>query len=151
MTSHLTYTRITAHTVFSEIGFDIDKFPTVNHFASWLGLSPNNKITGGKVLSARTRKSSNPVAKALRMSAQALANSKSYLGHFYRRMRAKFGAPKANTATAHKLARIVYTMLINKSSYDESVFERHDKILQERRKNSIIRQAKLLGMEIIIP
>lgn len=78
-----------------------------------------------------------------------MANSKSYLGHFYRKMRAKFGAPKANTATAHKLVRIVYVMLMNKSSYDESFFEHNDKILQERRKNSIIRQAKLLGMKFL--
>jgi len=74
---------LTANTIFTEIGFNIDeKFATVKHFTSWLGLSPNNKISGNKILSVKTMPSSNPIAKALRMSAMTLHHSKSYLGNF---------------------------------------------------------------------
>ena len=87
------------------------KWPTARHFASWLGLSPNNRITGGKVISSRTKASPNRAAKALRLAANALYRSDSVLGAFLRRKKAQLGAPKAITATAHKLARIIYAML----------------------------------------
>jgi len=139
----------TANTIFTEIGFSLDKFKTVNHFTSWLGLSPNNKISGGKILSVKTLVSSNPIAKALRMSAMTLSNSKSYLGNYYRKMRARLGAPKAITAAAHKLARIIYSMLLNKTPYDESIFAVQELKWQEKKKKAIIKQAQALGLEVI--
>ena len=142
---------LTAHTIFTEIGFDIAKFKSVNHFASWLGLAPNNKVSGGKVLATKTGKSSNPIAKALRLSAQTLWNSKSYLGNFYRKMRAKLGPSKANTATAHKLSRIVYAMLRYKTEYNPTLFEEQEQKLLHKRKKNLIKQAKSLGLTFAMP
>ena len=87
------------------------KWPSAKHFASWLGLSPNNRITGGRVMSSKTKASANRAAAALRLAANALHRSDSALGAFLRRKKAHLGAPKAITATAHKLARIIYSML----------------------------------------
>ena len=101
----------TALKVISETGTDMTKWPTAKHFASWLGLSPNNRVTGGRVISSRTKPSANRAAKSLRLSANALHRSDSALGAFLRRKKSHLGAPKAITATAHKLARIIYSML----------------------------------------
>ena len=101
----------TALKVVSEIGTDMTKWLSAKHFASWLGLSPNNRITGGKVMSSKTKPSANRAAAALRLAANALHRSGSALGAFLRRKKAQMGAPKAITATAHKLARIIYSML----------------------------------------
>ena len=95
---------LTAHTILSEIGPDVSKFRNAAAFASWLGLCPHNDISGGKVLSVKTRRVKNRVAVAFRMAANALFRSQSPLGDFFRRMRAKLGAPQAITAAAHKLA-----------------------------------------------
>ena len=91
-------------------------------FSSWMGLCPDNDITGGKVVWTGTRKVKNRVAVTLRMAAQSLQKSESARGEFYRRMRTKLGAPKAITAAAHKLARIIYHMLKTREPYDEGVF-----------------------------
>ncbi len=91
---------LTSQVLHTEIGPDLSMFPTANHFCSWLGLSHQNKISGGKILSSRTRLGSNRAAQALRLSAIMLCRSKSYLGDYYRRMRTRLGAPKAITATA---------------------------------------------------
>ena len=101
----------TALKVISEIGADMTKWPSAKHFASWLGLSPNNRITGGRVMSSKTKASGNRAAAALRLAANALHRSNSALGAFLRRKKAHLGAPKAITATAHKLARLIYSML----------------------------------------
>ena len=87
------------------------KWPSAKHFASWLGLSPNSRITGGRVMSSKTKPSANRAAAALRLAANALHRSGSALGAFLRRKKAHLGAPKAITATAHKLARLIYSML----------------------------------------
>ena len=103
----------TALKVVSEIGTDMTRWPSAKHFASWLGLSPNNRITGGKVISSKTKTkaSANRAAFALRLAANALHRSDSSLGAFLRRKKSHLGSPKAITATAHKLARIIYSML----------------------------------------
>ncbi len=101
----------TALKVVSEVGTDMTKWKSAKHFASWLGLSPNNRVTGGKVISSKTKPSANRAATALRLAANALHRSDSALGAFLRRKKAQLGAPKAITATAHKLARIIYSML----------------------------------------
>ena len=106
---------LTIHTILSEVGLDMSKWPTDKHFASWLGLCPDNRISGGKVLATGSRRVQNRASRALRMAAQSLRKSPSYLGAFYRRMRSKLGPAKATTATAHKLAKILYHMLQEKT------------------------------------
>ena len=101
----------TALTLFAEIGADLSRFPDAAHFASWLNLCPNNKITGGKIISSKTGPATNRVAQALRMATQALYRSHSSLGDYFRRKRARLGTPQAITATAHKIARIIYHLV----------------------------------------
>jgi len=108
---------LTTHVFFTEVGPDLSKFKTAGHFCSWLGLCPNNRISGGKILSSHTRPGSNRLAHALRLSANSLWNSKSYLGEYFRRMRARHGAPKAITATAHKLARIIFHLVKEQKAF----------------------------------
>lgn len=139
----------TAHTIFTEVGPDLSCFPTPEHFCSWLGLCPNNKVSGGKVLSSKTKPGSNRVSQGLRMSAQSLLRSQSYLGGFYRRLRAKFGAPKAITATAHKLARIVYHLIKHQKSFDQSVFVKEQELQKIRAEKNLRKQAKFLGYELV--
>jgi transposase len=93
----------------------MSRWPTEKHFASWLGLCPHHKISGSKVLSRKVRPSANRAAMALRLAAQGLHHSHRALGAFFRRLKTRLGAPKAITATAHKLARLVYRLL----KYDE--------------------------------
>ena len=102
-----------------EIGIDMGKWKSSKHFASWLAVCPGNKISGGKRLSGRTKPSKNRAREALGMAAQSLWHSDSYLGAYYRKMRSKFGAPKANRATSHKLAIIIYMMLKHGKEYIE--------------------------------
>jgi transposase len=102
---------VTVQKVIAEIGTDMNLWPTVKHFCSWLGLAPNNKIIGGKVIRRRTKKSNNQAAPALRVAGHSLAHSDSALDAFYRRIRTQKGTMVANVATAHKLARIIYFML----------------------------------------
>jgi transposase len=91
----------------SEIGTDMTRWPSVKHFWSWLGLCPQHTISGGQVLSRRVRPGAHRVTVALRLAARTLHHSQSALGAFFRRMKVRLGTPKAITATAHKLARLV--------------------------------------------
>jgi hypothetical protein len=111
-----------AQTLFGEIEPDFTKFRSASAFASWMGLCPDNDISGGKVLWTGTRKVKCRAATALRMAAQSLHHSKSALGDFCRRMRAKLGAPKAITAAAHKLSRIVFHLITTRQEFDDSRF-----------------------------
>lgn len=140
---------LTAHTLLTEVGPDLSAFPNVGAFASWMGLCPDNRVSGGKVLSSHTRKVNNRVARALRMAAQSLFRSQSWLGQYYRRMRAKLGAPKAITASAHKLARIVFHMLTNRHAYDETVFAQQEIQNQHRLQQKLMQQAKKYGFQLI--
>ncbi|MDO9315817.1 MAG: IS110 family transposase [Burkholderiaceae bacterium] len=94
----------TALAVVSEIGVDMTRFPTIKHFTSWLGLCPGTKITGGKVMSGKTKRVVNRAAQSLRLAAAALRSSKSALGAYFRRLCSRMDKPKAVTAAAHKLA-----------------------------------------------
>jgi transposase len=100
-----------AQTLVSEVGLDMSRWKTEAHFASWLGLCPDNRISRDKVLTRGTRHVVNRAATALRLGASTLLRSQTYLGAQYRRLRTKLGAPKAITAMAHRLARLVYRML----------------------------------------
>ena len=100
-------------TLVSEIGTNMAKWRNEKAFVSWLGLSPNNKISGQRVLSSRTRKVVNRAATTLRLAAMVLGHTNTPLGSFYRRKRAQFGAPKAITATARKLGCLIYRLIKN--------------------------------------
>jgi transposase len=140
---------LTAHTLLTEVGPDLSKFPTPDAFASWLGLCPDNRISGGKVLSVKTRRVKNRAALALRMSAQAVQGSRAALGGYYRRMRAKLGGPKAITATAHKLARVVYHLIKTGQPYDESIFRKHEDHHRDRVQQRLQAQASALGLRLV--
>src|SRR6266567_3801167 len=139
----------TIHIILAEVGLNMHKWPTDKHFASWLGLCPDNQISGGKVLTTGSRRVQNRASRALRMAAQSLRTSPSYLGAFYRRMRSKLGPAKATTATAHKLAKIIYHMLQEKTPYrahgaEEYLHKDHERKLKQLRK-----QAKHLGFDLV--
>jgi len=99
-----------------------EKFPTAKHFGSWLGICPDNRITGGKIYSVRTRDVKSRVAEALRLAAQSLWRAQNYFGDLYRRWKARLGSPKAITAMAHKLARILWHLLKYKQAFNPEVF-----------------------------
>src|SRR5207237_7024340 len=101
----------TAQIIISEVGLDMTQWNTEKQFSSFLGLCPNNLITGGKILRRSTRKVYNRAADALRLCAQSLTHCKSALGAKYRRLRTRLGAPKAIVAMAHHLARLVHRIL----------------------------------------
>ncbi len=137
------------HTILGEVGPDLSKFRTASAFASWLGLCPDNEISGGKILWAGTRKVNNRAAKAFRLAAHTLHHSHSALGQYYRRMRGKLGPPQAVTATAHKLARIVYHLLTTGQAYDESVFARDEARYTKHVEKRLKAQARALGFQLI--
>jgi len=137
-----------ALTLVSELGADLSKWPTLKQFTSWLGLCPNWKKTGGKVQSSATRRGKNRAARALRLAAWSLMRSKSYLGAYLRRQRARLGAPKAITATAHKLARIVYHLMRYGEAYVKQEEAAYAGQVRERLEKQLQRRAKELGFEL---
>ena len=139
----------TALKVVSEVGTDMTKWPSAKHFASWLGLSPHNRITGGRVISSKTKASANRAAKALRLAANALHRSDSALGAFLRRKKAHLRAPKAITATAHKLARIIYSMLRYGQQYADAGAEYYERQYQQRALRAAKRRAAQLGYQLM--
>lgn len=139
----------TVETVLSEVGPDFCKFSSMSAFASWNGLCPSPDKSGGKVLRSKTRKVKSRLAKALRLAAQSLHHSQSALGAFYRRMRAKLGAPKAITAAAHKLARIIFHLVTTKQAYDESIYARAQAAYDRRMRARLGKQAKALGFKLV--
>jgi transposase len=132
----------------SEIGPDLSRFATVKHFCSWLGLCPGTKISGGKVLSAGTKHSANRARQALRMAAMSLSHSDSALGAFYRRLCARMDKPRANTAVAHKLARLVYFMLTRGEAFVDQGQQRYEERQRQRSIAALKRRAAALGFEL---
>lgn len=139
----------TVEVLLGEVGPDLSRFRSPGAFASWLALCPGNEITGGKVISSRTRKVSSRLAGALRMAAESLHRNRSHLGQFYRRMRAKLGGPAAITAAAHKLARILYTLIRKRVEYNESQFAKIEKQQQEKQRQRLSRQARIMGYALV--
>jgi len=139
---------MTIQTIISEIGLDPSAFPSEKHFASWLGLCPNHRITGGNIKSRKTRKVVNRATNAFRMAAQSLANSKSSLGGFYRRIRSRLGSVKANVATAHKLARIFYRFWKNGGIYQDPGHNYYEEKYKERLLNNLKKKFHQLGFEV---
>jgi transposase len=139
----------TALTIISEIGLDMGRWPTVKHFTSWLGLCPHHRVSGGKVLSRGTKPCANRVATALRLAASCLQRSQSALGAFFRRMKARLGTPKAITATAHKLARLIYTMLKHGTAYVRQSLADYEQHYRDRIVQHLTRRAKALGYALV--
>jgi len=131
-----------------ELGADLSAFPTAGHFVNWMGVCPNPQISGGRVLKRGTRDVKNRVANVFRMAAQSLHHESSALGAYYRRMRSKLGAPKAITATAHKLARIYYHLVTTKEAYDASVFAKNEEREAKRRVERLKKEARALGFAL---
>jgi len=142
---------LTAQKILTEIGWDMSKWPTVKHFTSWLRLAPRNDTSGGKVLRRTSNKTQNPATQAFRIAAQSLARSNSALGAFYRRIRAKHGAKQAVAATAHKLARIVYAMLKNRTPYVDPGPDYYDEHYRDRVVRNLERRAAKLGLQLVSP
>lgn len=138
----------TALTVISEIGLDMSRWPTEKHFGSWLGLAPGSKVSGGKRLSGRTKPSANRAAAALRLAAQSLNQSQSALGAYFRRLKARLGAPKALTAAAYKLARIVYRMLKYGAGYVDQGEAAYEERYRDRLLRNLKRRAAELGFQL---
>ena len=139
---------LTAQVVVSGIGLDMTRWRSEKHFPSWLGLCPDNRISGGKVLSSHTRHVVNPVSDALRIAATTLQNSKTALGAFYRRMRARLGAASAITATAHKLAPLIYRLLKHGEAYVQQGLEAYENKYRERVLHNLKKTAASLGFEL---
>ncbi|MFQ5343922.1 MAG: IS110 family transposase [Anaerolineae bacterium] len=134
--------------IISEIGVDMSKWKSSKHFASWLRLCPYNDISGGKVLKSKTGKTTNRANRAFRLAARSAGKGDSALGAFYRRQRAKHGAPTAITATAHKIARIVYHLLKYQEEYHDPGREAYEAQYQARMLKNLQRKAKKLGMKL---
>jgi transposase len=130
--------------ILTEIGPDLSRFPTVKYFCLWMGLWPGTKISGGKVLSANTKRSVNRVRQALKVAAMSLSQCDSALGAFYRRLCARMDKPSANTAVAHKLARMVYYMMTRGEAFVD-----HEQQLQ-RSVAALKRRATALGFVIVV-
>jgi transposase len=133
----------------AEIGTDMTPWPTEKHFASWLTLAPHNKISGGRLLSSRTPPSANRAAAILRVSAMSLGRTDTALGAFYRRLAYRIGKAKAITATARKLAILVYRTLKDGLQYEDpgaAAYEAHHRLHVLRR---LRQRAASLGFVLI--
>ena len=139
---------LTVLVLLSEVGLDPKRFPTVKHFTSWLGLCPGSRITGGKVKSSKTRPITNRAATAFPMAAQTLCRSNSALGAYYRRMQSRMGAPKAITATAHKLARIFYRLWTSGDTYNDPGIDAVEQQYRDRVLKNLKKKAQSLGLEL---
>lgn len=125
--------KVTALEFISEVGIDMSKWKSSKHFAAWLNLTPNTKISGGKIISSKMMKKNNKAGQLLRQAASCLITNKTAIGHYYRTMRARLGGKGAALATAHKLARIIYTMLLKKTEYNSGmIVENQEKIKEEK-------------------
>jgi transposase len=140
---------LVALTVLTEVGPDLSRFKTEKHFTSWLGLCPDNRISGGQVLSCRTRRVVNRLSDALRLSATTLERSPTALGAYYRRMKAKLGAAEGVTAMAHKLARILYRLLKYGEEYVRQGLEEYEQKHRERKLKQLQKSAESIGFQLI--
>jgi transposase len=136
--------------ILSETGTDMTRWPSAKQFASWIGLSPGNRISGGKRIgTSKTTPSANRAAAAFRMAAQSLHASQSALGGFFRRQKARLGSPKAVTAAAHKLARIFYSMLKNKTAYDAPDANYYEVQYRKRVMANLRKRAAQMGFDLV--
>ena len=139
----------TALKVLVELGPDLSKFNSAKQFCSWLGLCPGTRISGGKRLSGASKRIPNRVARALKLASQGLHHSQCALGAYYRRIAARLGKGKAITATAHKLARLIYAMLTQGSEYVEQSQAQYEAKFQERTLKYLQQKAKAMGFNLV--
>ena len=135
---------ISALSILSEVGSDMSKWKTEHHFTSWLGLAPNTKISGGKVISSKIKKKRHYAGQSFRIAANSLYHSKSPLGDYYRRIKAKAGTPKAVVATARKLAIIYYKMVANKEAFNPKALQDYQYKYKEKKINQLKKKLALL-------
>lgn len=136
----------------SEIGTReslLESFASADGFCAWLAVCPNNRISGGRVLNCRTRKSNNRVAAALRLAAYGLQNAKCLMGQYCRRMKGRLGKAEGITATAHKLARIIYSMIRSGCGYDEKEAFKSNPGVERKREKNLKTLAKKMGFELV--
>jgi transposase len=124
-------------------------FPSSHAFSSWLGLCPDTRITGGKVIRSKTRRVKSRLAHALRMAAQGVRNSRSELGRLALRLGGRLGKAEGITATAHKLARILYGVIASKRPYDEATAFRLTPAKKQRQIRMLLRKAQAMGMQLV--
>ena len=139
----------TALAVVAVGGVDRSRFPRLKHFTSWLGLCPVTKITGGKVTSGKTKRCANRAAQALRMAAAALRTSQSALGAYFRRRCSRMDKPKAVTAAAHKLARLIYTMLTKGTEYTDQGQDYYEERYRQRVLRALTQRAAKMGLRMV--
>lgn len=129
----------------SECGTDLSAWPSAKHFTSWLSLAPGNKISGGKILSSRTRPSGNRAAALLRLAATTVGRTETALGAFYRRLSARIGKAKAVTATARKIAVLFYNAVRHGMDYADPGASYYEERYRQRVLTNLQRRAKALG------
>ena len=135
--------------LFSEVGRDMSRWSTAAHFASWLGLCPDNDISGGRVLWRGLRRVHNRAGDLFRLAAYSLHHDESPLGDYLRRMKSKLGPAGATTATAHKIAIIFYTMVKKQVEYDASLWAQRDAERAKRFEAKLKRQAQQMGYKLV--
>lgn len=135
---------LSALAILSEVGTDMSKWKTEHHFTSWLGLAPNTKISGGKIISSRIMKKKHHAGQAFRMAAKGLHNSKSPIGDYYRRLKAKAGAGKVVVATARKLAIIFYKMVACQQNFNPKMLIDFQEKYKQKKINQLKRKLQLL-------
>lgn len=140
---------VTAMQIVAETGIDMTKWPTKKHFVSWLNLSPNNRISGGKILKPKREKRKNHAGQAFLIAATTVQRSDHWLGIFFRRIAAKHGPGIAIKATARKLALIFYQMIKNQESFDPMPIEAYNQNFKERKLKYIKSQASMLGFQLV--
>jgi hypothetical protein len=138
----------TAQGLISEIGLDMSRWPTAKHFVSWLDLCPSPKVSGGRVIGQGRRHAANRAAQMFRQAASSLKSSPSWLGAFYRRMRARLGGCAAVKATAHKLALLFYRMMSTRTEYRQIGASQYEERFRQRAIHNLQRRARQLGLEL---
>ncbi len=140
----------TALKVLAELGPTLHKFETAKCFCSWLGLCPGTRITGGKRISGQSKRLRNRVSQAFKLAAQGLSRAKCAMGAYYRRLSLRMGSPKAVTAVAHKLARVVYAVLTGQTQYVQNKQDGHEERYRAKALKGIKRRAAELGFELVL-
>jgi transposase len=135
--------------IFAECGSDMTRWPTAKHFTSWLTLAPGNKISGGKILSAKTRRSANRATVLLRLAAVSVSRTATALGAFFRRLAARVGEAKAVTATARKIATVLYNTLRHGKAYVDPGASYYEERYRERTLNNLRRRAGAMGFALV--
>jgi transposase len=135
--------------LFSEVGRDMSRWPSAGHFVSWIGLCPDNDISGGKVLWRGGRRTKNRAGTLFRLAAHSLHRDQTPMGHYLRRMKGKLGPAAATTATAHKIAIIFYTMVSRQVEYDASLWANRDELREKRLEVRLQKQAARRGYKLV--